>query len=134
MSGTSFLMARIAWQTRFWSLSASEPGFVALARLGVREKREARDGELGGALRRADRLIDGEALDIGHRGDRRPDFGALDQKQRPNQIVRGDDVLAHHAPRPFGAPITARTYRQIEAFGRRLRLDRRRAGSFQRPA
>ena len=118
MSGTSFLMARIAWQTRFSVVERFGAGFVALARLGIGEQREARDGELGGPLRGADRFIDREALDVGHRGDRRPDLGALDQKQRPDQVVGREYMLAHHAPRPFGAAVAARTYRQIEAFGR----------------
>ena len=99
-------------------------GFVAFARFGIGEERKARDGEFRRAHRRAHRFVDRETLDVGHRADGRPDLGALDQKQRPNQIVGREDVLAHHAPRPFGAAVTARAYRQIEAPGGLLRLDR----------
>ena len=71
MSGTSFLIARIAWQTRLSGLSASLPVFVAQAGIGVGKQREAGDVELGGALRLAHRLVDREPLDARHRGDRR---------------------------------------------------------------
>jgi hypothetical protein len=109
-------------------------GFVALVRFGVGKDRDARDGKLRRALGCAHGLVDRETLDVGHRGDRGTDVCSIDNKQRPDQIVGRQHMLAHHAPRPFGAAVAARTDRQIEAvLAGRLRFDRRRADPFERP-
>ena len=41
---------------------------------------------------------------------------AVDDEQRPDQVVGGQHVLAHHAPGPFGAAVAARADREIEPF------------------
>ena len=89
-------------------------GVVALVRIGVGKQREAGDGELGRPLGRAHGFVDREALDVGHGGDRRADLCAIDQEQRPDQVVGGEHMLAHHAPRPFGAAVAARADREVE--------------------
>ena len=33
---------------------------------------------------------------------------AVDQEQRPDQVVGGEHVLAHQPPRPFGLAVAAR--------------------------
>ncbi len=68
-SGNSFLIARTDLQTRLSAFSASEPVLVAQGSLGIGKQRDAGDVEPGRALGVADRLIDGDAVDPGHRGD-----------------------------------------------------------------
>ena len=87
---------------------------VAQLRIGVGEQREARDVELCGALGLAHRLIDREPLDARHRGDRLARVRALDDEQRPDQVVGGEHVLAHHAPRPFGLAVAPHAGGEIE--------------------
>jgi hypothetical protein len=68
--------------------------------------------ELGRALDLAHDVVDGQAVDAGHRGDRRA--AAFGDEQRPDQVVGGEHVLAHHAPRPFGAAVAAEAGGEIE--------------------
>ena len=60
-------------------------------------------------------FFDGEPVDARHRGNGRALVVAVDQKQRPDQIVRGQDIFAHQPPRPFGLAVAARPNGQIEA-------------------
>src|SRR4029077_1316148 len=46
-----------------------------------------------------------EPLDARHRGDRYAQVRAVHDEQRPDQVVGGEHVLAHHAPRPFGLAV-----------------------------
>ena len=105
---------------------------VAQLRIGVGKEREAGDGELGGALGVAHGLVDRQPLDAGHGGDRHARLGPVDQKQRPDQVVGGEHVLAHHAPRPVGLAVAARASGEVEAGGGPC-LDRGEAG-FDRAA
>ena len=91
---------------------------VAQLRIGVGEQRDAGDVELGRAHRLAHRLIDREPLDARHRGDRHARIRAVDDEQRPDQVVGGEHVLAHHAPRPFGLAVAPHAGGEFE---RRLR-------------
>ena len=40
---------------------------------------------------------------------------AVDQEQRPDQVVGGEHMLAHQAPRPFGLAVAARAGGEVEA-------------------
>jgi hypothetical protein len=90
---------------------------VAQRRLGVGKQRDAGDVEPGGALGIAHHLIDGEAIDAGHRGDRCARVVAVDHEHGPDQVVRRQHVLAHHPPRPFRLAVAARPHHQIERRG-----------------
>ncbi len=104
-------------------------GLVAQARIGIGKQREAGDRELGRALGLAHRLVDRQPLDAGHGGDRRARVVAVHHEQRPDQVVGGEHVLAHHAAHPFAAPVAAQAGRQVERrSAARARLDRRRSG------
>ncbi len=83
---------------------------------GVRHREEAqrRDAGLGRLDRRAHRLVDGQPLDAGHRRHRDALALALDEEERPDQVVGGDDVLAHQAPLPFRAAVAARAMDEAE--------------------
>ena len=91
-------------------------GLVAQLRIGVGEQRQAGDGQLGGAFGLAHRLVDGQPLDAGHRRHRRPRIVPVHDEQRPDQVVGGELVLAHHAAHPFAAPVAARADGKVEAF------------------
>ena len=41
---------------------------------------------------------------------------AVHDEQRPDQVVGGELVLAHHAARPFAAPVAAQADGKVEAF------------------
>ena len=73
----------------------------------------------GRALGLAHRLVDRQPLDAGHRGDRHARVRAVDDEQRPDQVVGGEHVLAHHAARPVGAAVAARAGGQVERRRRR---------------
>ena len=61
--------------------------FGAQLRLGVGKERDGRDAELQPPARRLRRFVDGEPLDAGHGGDRHALLLALDDEQRPDQVV-----------------------------------------------
>ena len=61
---------------------------VAAARLGIGKQRQAGDLERGRAFGGADCFIDRKPVDAGHRVHRRAHLGAVDQEQRPDQVVR----------------------------------------------
>ena len=121
-SGNSFLIARTDLHTRLSGLSGLRTVLVAQGRLGIGKQRDAGDVQLHRALGVAHRLVDAEPLDAGHRGDRRALVVAVDHEQRPDQIVRGQDVFPHQPARPFRLAVAARADRQIERQGRRARL------------
>ena len=111
-------------------------GLVAQVRVGIGKQREAGDGQLGGAFGLAHRLVDRQPLDAGHRGHWRARVVAVHDEQRPDQVVGGELVLAHHAARPFAAPVAAQADGEIEAFGTRRSLStgaRRLRASMGRP-
>ena len=91
---------------------------VAPLGIGIGKQRDAGDGKLGGPLGVPHRLIDREPLDARHRRHRDARLRPVDQEQRPDQIVRGQDVLAHHAPRPLGLPVAARAGGEVEPLDR----------------
>ena len=91
---------------------------VAPLGIGVGEQRDARDGELGRPFGVAHRLIDRQPLDARHGGDRDPRLGPIDEEQRPDQIVGGQDILAHQPPRPLRFAVAARAGREVEALWR----------------
>ena len=105
---------------------------VAPRGIGIREQRDARDGELGRPFGVPHRLIDRKPLDARHRGNRDPRFGPVNQEQRPDQIVGGQEILAHQPPRPLGFSVAARAGGEVETLGG-PGLDRREA-SFDRTA
>ena len=101
---------------------------VAAARLGIGKQRQAGNIELRRAFGRAHRFVDRKPVDAGHRVHRRAHLGAVDQEQRPDQVVGGEHVFAHHAARPLGAAIAPRPDRQVELVGRCGGSHRRQAG------
>ena len=60
---------------------------VLQRRVGVGEKSDRRDVELNRPFGFAHRLLEAEALDAGHRGDRRAGLATVGEKQRPDQVV-----------------------------------------------
>ena len=88
--------------------------------------------ELRRALGVAHRLVDGEAVDAGHRGDRRARVVAVDHEQRPDQIVGRQHVFAHQPPRPFGLAVAARADHEIERGRGEGGLPPRRVAHFDR--
>jgi hypothetical protein len=67
----------------------------------------------------AHRLVDAEALDAGHRGDGRALVVAVDHEQRPDQIIRGENILPHQPARPLRLAVAARAHDQIKGRGQR---------------
>ena len=113
---------------RFAAVLVASPG------IGI-GKQQAGNGERGGALGVAHGLVDRKSLHAGH-GSHRHAFGAVDQEQRPDQVVRGQHVLAHEAPRPLGLAMRrGRVVRSSRCAGllSDLGLDRRETG-FDRTA
>ena len=90
---------------------------VAQRRLGIGKQRDAGNVQLHRALGLAHRLIDAEPLHAGHRGHGRALVVAVDHEQRPDQIVRGEDIFPHQPARPFRLAIAARANHQIEGGG-----------------
>jgi len=83
-------------------------GVVAQCGVGIGKQRDAGNPQLCGALGVAHGLVDRDTLDARHRGDRHPLALAVDEKQRPDQVVGGEHMLAHHPAHPFGAPVASR--------------------------
>ena len=119
--GTSFLIARIARQTRLSGIERLGAVFVAARRIGIGKERETGNRQLGGARGGVHGLVDREPLYSGHRGHRSADLMAIDQEQRPDQVVGGEHVLAHEPPRPIGAAVAPRADRPDRAARARLR-------------
>ena len=107
---------------------------VTLLVFGIRKQRKARDRELCRALRGTNRFVDRESLDAGHGGDGGAYSFALDQEQRPDQVVGGKNMLAHQSSGPFGAAVTARPNGEIKPLSARVAAHRNRADPFNRPA
>jgi hypothetical protein len=105
---------------------------VAQAGLGIGKQRDARDIQLHRALGVAHRLIDAEPLDAGHRGHAGALVVAVDHEQRPDQIIRGQDVFPHQPARPFRLAVAARAHHQIEGRGGEGGLLPRRVAQFDR--
>ena len=59
-----------------------------------------------------DNAVDRQALHAGHGWN--GSVVAVIDEQRPDQIVGRKHALTHHASRPFGPPVAAHAYRQIE--------------------
>ena len=59
-------------------------------------------------------LVDRNALDPRHGGDRHALALAIDQEQRPDQVVGGQHMLAHHPADPFGPTVASRPHREVE--------------------
>ena len=95
---------------------------IAQGRFGIGEQRDAGDAQLHRALGVAHRLIDGEAVDAGHRGDGGAGVVAVDHEQRPDQVVRGQDVFTHQPPGPFRLAVAAGTDREVQRRGGKGRL------------
>ncbi len=105
---------------------------VAQARLGIGKQRDAGDVQFHRALGFAHRLIDGKPVHAGHRGDGGAPVVAVGHEQRPDQVVRGENVFAHQTARPFRLAVAARPDRQIEAGGGEGGLPARRVAHFDR--
>ena len=88
--------------------------FVAQRGLGVGKQRDAGDVKLHRAFGLAHRLVDAEPVDPRHRGDRYALVMTVDHEERPDQVVRGENVFPDQPPRPFGLPVAPRAHRQIE--------------------
>ena len=107
---------------------------VLEARLGVGEERDRRNAELDRPPGLAHRLIDAEPVDARHRGDRNALLLAIDEEERPDQVVRGQHVFRDQPPRPFRLAVAARALGEVEAagFGDAGRLVHQGGGSLQR--
>ncbi len=80
---------------------------VAQVGIGKGKKRDRRDRQFRRAARGGDRLVDRKALDLRHGAHWRADILAFDEKDRPDQVVGGQDVLAHQPSRPLGLAVAA---------------------------
>ena len=91
---------------------------VAQLGIGIGKQRDAGDGELRRPARRRAPPDRSRAARRPASRHRNPRLRPVDQEQRPDQIVRGEDVLAHHAPRPLGLPVAARAGGEVEPLDR----------------
>src|SRR6185312_132032 len=71
------------------------------------------------ALGIAHHLIDGQTVDARHGCNGRALVMTVGDEHGPDQVVCGEYVFAHHAPRPFGLAVAARADGQVEGRGRR---------------
>ena len=90
---------------------------VLEARLGVGEERDRRDAELDRPPGLAHRLIDAEPVDPRHRFDRNALLLAIDEEERPDEVIRGQHVFRDQPPRPIRLAVAARTLGEVEAAG-----------------
>ena len=93
---------------------------IAQGGVGVGEEGEGGDAQFRAHLRRAHGLVDGEPVHAGHGGHGLPALFAVDDEDRPDQVIGGEHGLPHHPPRPFGAPVAAGAMGQIETGGLRI--------------
>ncbi len=100
--------------------------------LGVGKQRDAGNVEFYGALGVAHRLIDTEPVDARHRSDACALVVAIDHEQRPDQVIRGENVFPNQPARPFGFPIAARANHQIERGAGEEGVPPRRVAHFDR--
>ena len=105
---------------------------VFQAGLGVREERDRGNFELHRPLGLAHRLVDAEPLHAGHRRDGNARPLALDQEQRPDQIVGRQHAFADQPPGPFRLAVAAWAVGDFEA-GREIGARRLEHGGLQRP-
>ena len=87
---------------------------IAQIEIGVWKQRDARNAQFRRSLGVTHGFVDRNALDPGHGGDRYARAFAADQKQRPDQVVDCQHMLAHHSADPFGLPVAPRPHREIE--------------------
>ncbi len=97
-------MARNGAADEIAGIESLAPGLVPQGRVRVGEKRDRGQTDLGGILGGLDREIYGQTRDAGHGIDCTGLF-AVDEEDRPNQIVRRETGLADEAPRPVGTPV-----------------------------
>ena len=93
------------------------PVLVLEMRLGVGEEGDRGDVELHRALGLAHRLVDAEPLDARHCRNGHAGLLALDQEQRPDEVVGGQHLLADQPPRPFRLAVAAGPVGEVEAMG-----------------
>ncbi len=123
ISGTAALMARVA---RLMTLSGSrmcEPVWSRSDRSTFGKVAMRRDAELCRALGLLDGEVDGQAEDAGHGGDLLAAVLAVDDEDRPDQVVDGQPVLLHQPARPVGLAHAAQPARAgdlVDGAGRRL--------------
>src|SRR6185436_8810737 len=65
-------------------------------------------------------VLEGEAIDPGHRGDLLAVL-AVDDEYRPDEVVRAQMVLADHPAERIGSPVAAGTLDEIHAASSRPR-------------
>ena len=63
--------------------------------LGVGEEGNRRNLEVDRPLGLAHRFFDRQPVDARHRGDRNAAFLSVDEKERPNEVARGQHMLRH---------------------------------------
>ncbi len=90
---------------------------VLEVRLGVGEERDRRDVEPDRALRLAHGFVDAEPVDARHRRDGRALVLALDEEERPDEVVRRQHMLGNEPPRPFGLAVAAGPMGDVEPVG-----------------
>ena len=88
---------------------------VAQLRIGVGKQREAGDVELRPRARpRAPPRRPSSRSTPGIEATGARVLLAVDDEQRPDQVVGGEHVLAHQPPRPFGAAVAAQAGGEVE--------------------
>ena len=118
----------VIWVKRF------RTGLVASGWIGIGKQGQAWDRKLGGVFGGADGFVDRKARHVRHRVDWHAKVRPFDHEQRPDQVIGGDDVFAHHPARPFAAPIAARADRKLEPLGLGLGRRRSKSAPFERTA
>ena len=101
--------------------------------LGVGKERDRRDAERSRLLRGGDDVVDREALDARHGGDRHALVAALDDEERPDQVVDAEPVLGDEAARPARAPRAPQAHAGKGRRGRVRRCSSRAGVSVVRP-
>ena len=86
---------------------------IAQARIGVGKQRNAGDCQLGRPFGFPDNAVDRQALARRAWMERGVSLPSLMNKGQI-RIVGRKHALTHHASRPFGPPVAAHAYRQIE--------------------
>ena len=84
----------------------------------IGKERNSWNAKCSGLCAGRHRLVNRQALDARHGGDFLPYILAIDDEDRPDQIVGREHILAHQAARPFRAAVAARPVRQHHPVGR----------------
>ncbi len=115
--GNSRLIARHALADEIGLVERLAASLVLELRLGIGEERDRRNVELAArsASRTASSTLSRSTPGIAATGTRR--LLALDEEERPDQVVRRQHMLRNEPPRPFRLAVAARAMGEVEPVG-----------------